>query len=137
MLKTLKSSLFRCCMAFIVFAALNALAAVTAFAQSEGGTVSGVVTDEQGPVIGATVMIKESNVGVVTGLDGSYTLTGLKQDDIIEVSYLGYETQDIAYTGQTVQNVFMKVATELLDEVVVTALGIKREEKTLSYNIRK
>jgi len=136
MLKTLKSSLFRCCMAFIVFAALNALAAVTAFAQSEGGTVSGVVTDEQGPVIGATVMIKESNVGVVTGLDGSYTLTGLKQDDIIEVSYLGYETQDIAYTGQTVQNVFMKVATELLDEVVVTALGIKREEKTLSYNVQ-
>lgn len=136
MLKTLKSSLFRCCMAFIVFAALNALAAVTAFAQSEGATVSGVVTDEQGPVIGATVMIKESNVGVVTGLDGSYTLTGLKQDDIIEVSYLGYETQDIAYTGQTVQNVFMKVATELLDEVVVTALGIKREEKTLSYNVQ-
>ena len=81
-------------------------------------------------------MIKESNVGVVTGLDGSYTLTGLKQDDIIEVSYLGYETQDIAYTGQTVQNVFMKVATELLDEVVVTALGIKREEKTLSYNVQ-
>ena len=136
MLKTLKSSLFRCCMAFIVFAALNALAAVTAFAQSEGATVSGIVTDEQGPVIGATVMIKDANVGVVTGLDGSYTLTGLKQDDIIEVSYLGYETQDIAYTGQTVQNVFMKVATELLDEVVVTALGIKREEKTLSYNVQ-
>lgn len=123
-------------MAFIVFAALNALAAVTAFAQSEGATVSGIVTDEQGPVIGATVMIKDANVGVVTGLDGSYTLTGLKQDDIIEVSYLGYETQDIAYTGQTVQNVFMKVATELLDEVVVTALGIKREEKTLSYNVQ-
>ena len=132
----MKSSLFRCCMAFIVFAALNALAAVTAFAQSEGATVSGIVTDEQGPVIGATVMIKDANVGVVTGLDGSYTLTGLKQDDIIEVSYLGYETQDIAYTGQTVQNVFMKVATELLDEVVVTALGIKREEKTLSYNVQ-
>ena len=123
-------------MAFIVFAALNALAAVTAFAQSEGATVSGIVTDEQGPVIGATVMIKDANVGVVTGLDGSYTLTGLKQDDIIEVSYLGYETQDIPYVGQTTQNVFLKVATELLDEVVVTALGIKREEKTLSYNVQ-
>ena len=132
----MKSSLFRCCMAFIVFAALNALAAVTAFAQSEGATVSGIVTDEQGPVIGATVMIKDANVGVVTGLDGSYTLTGLKQDDIIEVSYLGYETQDIPYVGQTTQNVFLKVATELLDEVVVTALGIKREEKTLSYNVQ-
>ena len=136
MLKTLKSSLFRCCMAFIVFAALNALAAVTAFAQSEGATVSGIVTDEQGPVIGATVMIKDANVGVVTGLDGGYTLAGLKRGDIIEVSYLGYETQDIPYVGQTTQNVFLKVATELLDEVVVTALGIKREEKTLSYNVQ-
>ena len=115
MLKTLKSSLFRCCMAVLAF---------------------GVVTDDQGPVIGAAVMIKDGQGGVTTGFDGEYTLSGLKSGDVIVVSILGYETQEIPYVGQATQNVQLSVSTEFLDEVVVTALGIKREEKTLSYNVQ-
>ena len=113
MLKTLKSSLFRCCMAVLAFAALNVLTPSDVFAQNAndgGGTVSGVVTDDQGPV--------------------------LKSGDVIVVSILGYETQEIPYVGQATQNVQLSVSTEFLDEVVVTALGIKREEKTLSYNVQ-
>lgn len=139
MLKTLKSSLFRCCMAVLAFAALNMLTPSDVFAQSAndgGGTVSGVVTDDQGPVIGAAVMIKDGQGGVTTGFDGEYTLSGLKSGDVIVVSILGYETQEIPYVGQATQNVKLSVSTEFLDEVVVTALGIKREEKTLSYNVQ-
>ncbi len=139
MLKTLKSSLFRCCMAVLAFAALNMLTPSDVFAQSAndgGGTVSGVVTDDQGPVIGAAVMIKDGQGGVTTGFDGEYTLGGLKSGDVIVVSILGYETQEIPYVGQATQNVQLSVSTEFLDEVVVTALGIKREEKTLSYNVQ-
>ncbi len=135
----MSSSLFRCCMAVLAFAALNMLTPSDVFAQSAndgGGTVSGVVTDDQGPVIGAAVMIKDGQGGVTTGFDGEYTLGGLKSGDVIVVSILGYETQEIPYVGQATQNVQLSVSTEFLDEVVVTALGIKREEKTLSYNVQ-
>ena len=122
-------------MALLAFAALNVLTPSEVFAQNAndgGGTVSGVVTDDQGPVIGAAVMIKDGQGGVTTG----FTLSGLKSGDVIVVSILGYETQEISYVGQATQNVKLSVSTEFLDEVVVTALGIKREEKTLSYNVQ-
>lgn len=137
MLKTMKSSLFSCCMALLAFTALNMLTPSEAFAQDGGGTVSGIVTDDQGPVIGAAVMIKDSQGGVTTGFDGEYTLSGLNPGDVIVVSILGYETQEIPYTGQATQNFNLSVSTEFLDEVVVTALGIKREEKALSYNVQQ
>ena len=117
-------------MALLAFAALNVLTPSDVFAQNAndgGGTVSGVVTDDQGPVIGAAVMIKDGQGGVTTGFDGG---------DVIVVSILGYETQEIPYVGQATQDVKLSVSTEFLDEVVVTALGIKREEKTLSYNVQ-
>ena len=137
MIKSFKSTLFKCCTAVVAFAALN-LMSLTAFAQNqEGGVVSGVITDEAGPVVGAAVMIKDAPGGVTTGLDGEYTLGGLKLNDVIVVTILGYETQSVVYTGQTRQDFSLKVSTEALDEVVVTALGIKREEKTLAYNIQQ
>ena len=140
MLKTMKSSLFRCCMAVLAFAGLNVLAPSFAQAQSQpeagGGIVSGIVTDDQGPVIGAAVMIKDGQGGVTTGLDGEYTLSGVEEGAVIVVSILGYETQEVTYVGQATQNFQLKVSSEFLDEVVVTALGIKREEKTLSYNVQ-
>ena len=141
MLKTMKSSLFRCCLAVLALAGLNMLAAFPGSAQnrseSGGGTVSGIVTDEQGPVIGAAVMIKDSQGGVTTGMNGEFTLSGLDLNDVIVVSILGYETQEIPYTGQERLDVRLKTSTEFLDEVVVTALGIKRQEKALSYNVQE
>ncbi len=142
MLKAMKSSLFRCCLAVLALAGLNMLAAFPGHAQAGpvtdgGGTVSGIVTDEQGPVIGAAVMIKDSQGGVTTGMNGEFTLSGLDLNDVIVVSILGYETQEIPYTGQAVVNVQLKTSAEFLDEVVVTALGIKRQEKALSYNVQE
>lgn len=140
MIKSTKLFVFRCCMAVLAFAALNALMPFSASAQDTAGaagTVSGVVTDANGPVIGAAVMIKDAQGGVSTGLDGEFTLEGVKTGDIIVISILGYETQEIPYTGQQRLDVVMKTSSEFLDEVVVTALGIKREEKTLAYQVQQ
>ncbi len=106
-------------------------------AQEQVGTVSGVITDNQGPVAGAAVMIKGGSGGVMTGVDGDYALAGVKPGDVIVVSLLGYEELEIPYTGQAVLNAVLNVSSEFLDEVVVTALGIKRSEKTLAYNVQK
>ncbi len=105
--------------------------------QMGGGKISGIVTDEAGPVIGAAVIIKGSQDGVLTGLDGDYKLSGLKINDIVVVSILGYETAEIVYTGQKTINFSLTASTEALDEVVVTALGIKRSEKALTYNVQQ
>ena len=139
MLEPIKLSFFRCCMAIAAVACLNMLTSLPSLAQTKsgGGIVSGIVTDEQGPVIGAAVMIKDGQGGVTTGLEGEYSLSGLEHGDVIVVSILGYETQEIPYVGQATQNVVLKVSSEFLDEVVVTALGIKREEKTLAYQVQQ
>ena len=140
MLQTMKSSLFRCCIALLASAALGMLAPSSVFAQDANdgsGTVSGTVIDEQGPVAGAAVMIKDGQGGVTTGLDGEFSLSGLKSNDVIVFSLLGYETQEVAWNGEAVLNVTLKPSAEFLDEVVVTALGIKRAEKALSYNVQE
>lgn len=139
MIQTTKSSLLKCFIAILAIAALSFLtpSPVSAQETNGAGTVSGVITDGNEPVIGAAVMIKDRPGGVITDLDGKYTLTGLKKNDLIVVSLLGYEDQQVTYTGQKIQNFVLKVSSEFLDEVVVTALGIKREEKTLSYNVQQ
>ncbi len=140
MLKTFKLSMFRYCLtAFVTVMVLNILPPVLRAQETAtgGGTVSGIITDSQGPVAGAAVMIKGGAGGVMTGIDGDYTLTGVKPGDVIVVSLLGYEELELNYNGQAVLNAVLNVSSEFLDEVVVTALGIKRSEKTLAYNVQK
>lgn len=99
--------------------------------------ISGIVSDDQGPVIGAAVMVKGGSGGVTTGIDGDYTLTGVNPGDIIVFSLLGYSDQEVVWNGQETLNVVLNVSSEFLDEVVVTALGIKRSEKALTYNVQQ
>lgn len=98
-----------------------------------GRAVSGVVTDAIGPVAGAAVFVKDGANGVTTDLDGAYTLTDLNLNDVIVVSLLGYQTQEIVYTGQTTLNVLLAEESTLLEGVVVTAMGIERQEESLTY----
>lgn len=103
-------------------------------------TVKGVVTDatHKEPVIGATVMlVEDTSKGMLTNLDGEFTLSGVPANGHIRVSYIGYKTIEVPINGQTTINIVLHEDTELLDEVVVTALGIKRSEKALSYNVQK
>lgn len=95
-------------------------------------TVKGVVQDEKGePITGATVRLKsDPKVGKMTGLDGDFTINA-KKGEIIVVSYVGYITQEVAAAPSMV----IKLASdnEILDEVVVTAMGISRQKKSIGY----
>ena len=91
-------------------------------------TVSGTVIDKDAnePLIGANVLIKGTTIGTVTDLDGKYTLQA-GDKDILVFSYLSMKTIEEPVNGRTVINVKMTSDTETLGEVVVTAMGIKRQ----------
>lgn len=99
--------------------------------------VKGIVNDEYGPVVGASVSVKGTTNGTITNLDGAFTLENVKKGDILEISFIGYETVSINYTGQENITVNLKEASHQLSEVVVTALGIKREKKALGYAMQE
>ncbi|MBO4945242.1 MAG: SusC/RagA family TonB-linked outer membrane protein, partial [Muribaculaceae bacterium] len=108
-----------------------------AAAQDAPETVSGTVTDVNGdPLIGATVAIKGTSTGTATDIDGNFQLRA-RRGDIISFSYIGYKTIEETIGANTTFNIVMYEDTETLDEVVVTALGIKREQKSLSYNVQQ
>ena len=98
------------------------------------GTCTGVVKDATGEtVIGASVMVKGTTNGTITGLDGDFILTNVNKGDIIQISFVGYVTEEITYDGKPI-NITLKDDTQKLDEVVVTALGIKRQSRSLGYS---
>lgn len=99
--------------------------------------ITGTVEDEFGPVAGASVVIKGTTNGTMTDMDGHFTLEGVKNGDIIQFSFIGFATQDIPYTGQTSLNVKLVEDAQKLDEVVVTALGMKRDKKALGYAMQE
>ena len=107
----------------------------SALRAQQDGTVTGNVVDAYGPVIGASVIIKGTTTGCITDMDGNFTLEGVKNGDVIQISYIGYKTQEIPYTGQPSINVTMAEDSEQLEEVVVTALGIKKDAKKLGYAV--
>lgn len=138
MFKHLKQTILRACVALFAAGALNvAIPSVANAQEARGGVVEGRITDSNGPVAGAAVMIRDKAGAVISGIDGEYKLTGLEKNDVIVVSILGYKDAEAVWTGQSTLNFSLVEAAEFLDEVVVTALGIKREEKTLSYNVQK
>ena len=103
----------------------------------QSGTCTGVVKDATGEtVIGASVVVKGTTNGTITGLDGDFSLSNVKKGDIIQISFVGYQTQEVKWTGQPI-DVTLKDDTQQLGEVVVTALGLKREEKALGYAVQK
>ena len=101
-------------------------------AQDEG-QLTGTVSDAMGPVVGATILIKGTTHGTITDMDGHFVLNDLKRGDVIQISYIGYTTQEITYEGQPSLEIMLAEDSEQLDEVVVTALGMKRAEKSLGY----
>jgi len=107
-----------------------------AFAQTI--TVKGTVleTDGKTPVLGCGVLIKGTTTGVMTETDGSYSIKA-KAGDVLVFQCLGYEPQEIVVGKSTVVNVSLKLSSEQLEGVVVTALGLTREEKSLGYAVSK
>ena len=103
----------------------------------QNGACTGVVVDATGEtVIGASVVVKGTTNGTITGLDGDFSLSNVKKGDIIQISFVGYQTVEIPWDGQPM-NVTLQDDTQTLGEVVVTALGIKREKKALGYAMQE
>ena len=99
--------------------------------------VSGIVKDENGlPIIGATVKVRGAQMGVVTDIDGKFSLK-TSVGSVLTASYIGYKTQDIKVQEGSSLNIKLEPESKQLNEVVVTALGIKRSQKALSYNVQQ
>ena len=102
--------------------------------------VSGRVTDASGqPIIGASVIVRGTTLGVSTDAEGRFSLEVLAPaaSQTLEVSYLGYETASIPVGSRTSFAVTLQESSSEIESVVVTALGIKRQEKALSYNVQQ
>lgn len=99
--------------------------------------ITGRVVDEKNePLIGVNIQIEDTNIGVITDLDGRYTIKA-PLVSVISFTYIGYTSSFIKVADKNVYNVQMFANVEELNEVVVTALGIKREQKALSYNVQQ
>ncbi len=125
-------SVLRVILCFIATMALT----LPSFAQG-GKSATVRVADDYGPVIGATVVIDGTMTGGVSNNDGVVVLNGLNDGDVIVVSMMGYSTEQITFAGQQNISVFLEEEAFQLSETVVTALGIKREQKALSYNVQQ
>ena len=100
-------------------------------------TCTGVVKDPSGEtVIGASVVVKGTTNGTITGIDGDFSIPNVKKGDVIQISYIGFQTIEVVYEGQPL-NVTLSEDSQMLGEVVVTALGIKREKKSLGYAMQE
>lgn len=100
-------------------------------------TVSGVVSDEKGtPMVGVTVLVKNTNIGRITGIKGEYRLE-IPANSVLVFSYMGYTTEERHVGTQTQINVTLTEQAQAINDVVVTALGIKREQKALGYATTK
>lgn len=101
--------------------------------------ITGVVTssDDKAPIPGVTIVVKNTTIGTTTNLDGKYTLTVPAKYDALEYSYVGMKTQIIKLGESVTIDVVMQPDVMNMDEVVVTAIGIPRETKALSYSVQQ
>ena len=114
-----------------IFTLLVAFTMQFSFAQEK--TVTGVVSDELGPVAGANVVNQSTKAGTITDFDGNYSISA-KQGDVLMVSFAG-STQSVTVGAGNSYNVTLK-AVELIDTVVIGALGVKREQKAVTYAVQ-
>ena len=105
--------------------------------KAKSRNISGNVVDAKGePLIGVTVIEKGTTNGAVTDLDGNYKITTKTATPVLVFSYVGYQTKE-THATENIVNIVLEDGAQDLGEVVVTALGIKRSEKALSYNVQK
>lgn len=117
-----------------VFVLILSLFSVAAMAQTL--TVKGTVKDPSGEaIIGANVSVQGTTNGTITDLDGNYVISKVPANGKLVFSFLGMETQVVGVNNRTLINVSLAESSQVLKEVVVTALGIKRETKALGYAV--
>ena len=119
---------------FLMAASTGSMNAVSAPAiassnaiEQQTETCKGVVKDAMGEtVIGASVVVKGTTNGTITGIDGDFTLSGVSEGSILVISYVGYVTQEVKFNGQPL-NVILKEDSQTLEEVVVVGYGVQKK----------
>ena len=102
--------------------------------QQKKTIVKGVVKDEKGePLIGVSIALKNSTQGTMTDIDGNYSISIETENPELIFSYIGYTSQTVVVNGRTEINITLREESHVLNEVVVTAMGIMRKEKSLTY----
>ena len=121
------------------YASANGNAAPNALTQTQGAVVQGTVKDGTGePLIGVSVVVKgATGLGVVTDIDGNYRIDVKDKNAVLVFSYIGYTPQEVKVGGRANVDVTMKDESSVLKEVVVTAMGIKRKESSLTYSTQQ
>lgn len=101
--------------------------------------VTGVITSNEDNfgLPGVSIVIKGTTNGTVTDINGKYSLAGVSPTDTLHISYVGYSPKDVAVGNQNVINVVLEVSVSELGEVVVTALGVKRQQRAIGYSTQK
>ena len=102
---------------------------------SQEFTVKGKVSDSSGELLGVSVLIKGTNNGTSTDFDGNYSIKAKKGDKVI-FSYIGYKSKEVIVKNSLLDVVLEEDSSEL-DEIVVTAFGIKKEERSLGYSVQQ
>ena len=134
MRKLTNRALFICFALMTSFCLIAPATALRSYAQEGGGsTLEGLIKGDSGPLLGATVIVKNTTRGTTTDMDGKFRLEGLQPGDVLQVTYVGYDPYEVTYTGQTTLDILMTTTANQLNAVVVTAMGIERQSKTLSY----
>ena len=104
--------------------------------QQNGKTVTCIVKDTDGPVVGASVAVKGTSNGQATNPDGKAVLNNVSSNAVLVISFIGYDTKEIAVGNRTIINVILTQNSQSLGEVVVTALGVSKQVRGLGYSVQ-
>lgn len=126
--KSIRHVLLKLILSFFV----GAFALSTAYAQF---TVSGKVisSEDQGPLPGVNILVKGTANGTISDVNGDYSITNGSPNDVLIFSFVGFNAQEIALEGRSIIDITLITDAKQLSEVVITALGIRREEKSLGF----
>ncbi|WP_423128355.1 SusC/RagA family TonB-linked outer membrane protein [Gaoshiqia sp. Z1-71] len=106
--------------------------------QQQKRTVNGKVTNTQGePIPGVTVIVKGTTIGTITDFDGSFSVANVSGDETLVFSFVGMRSQEVPVDNRSNFQVVLEEETIGVGEVIVTALGVRREEKALGYAVQK
>lgn len=121
-----------------LFLLMVLLTTVAGNVYSQSITIKGKVVDETGETLpGVTVINKSGTQGATTNIDGEFSMSNVQIGDVLEFSYVGMEPQEVRVSSQSFLNIMMRTDAIGVGEVVVTALGITKQKKTIPYSMQK
>ncbi len=119
------------------FTLLILLLYIATIAWSQGNTVTGKVTSNNEPLPFVSVAVKGKTIGTTSDIDGNFSLSNIGTKDVLVFTFIGYQSKEVTVGNQTIINISLEEDVAKIDEVVVTALGIKRQKRAIGYSTEK